>query len=197
MRQQRNEHNHALSTVTFGSRQERKIFPTHSAPNRMGNEMLTLQSSPTPGPGCYDNHVVGTIVYNLERRPESKKGYTFAARTAPRFLPSFQTVTPSPQQYQQDWSVSQMCCSEIKTPFNSTTPRFISQSARVSCNPGPGTYMLDGTGSKRVSWPMKFGSPDWARVPTLERKALRTELPRDMEFQKHRSRVAYLRLYYP
>lgn len=34
------------------------MFPSHSAPNRMGNELLTLHRSPTPGPGCYDNHVV-------------------------------------------------------------------------------------------------------------------------------------------
>ncbi|KAG7323230.1 hypothetical protein KOW79_012932 [Hemibagrus wyckioides] len=181
--------------VAFGSCQERKMFPTHGAPNRMGNEQLTLDSSPTPGPGCYDNHVVGTIVYNLKRRPESMKGYALAARTAPRFLPSFQTVTPSPQKYQPDWSVSQMC-SPGKSSSNSTEPRFMSQSASVSSNPGPGTYKLDGPRNQKVSWPMKFGSPDWSRVPMLQRKALHTELPCDKEFRKHRSRLAYLQLYY-
>lgn len=36
---------------------------------------------------------VDTIVYNLKRKPESKKGYALAARTSPRFLPSFQVET--------------------------------------------------------------------------------------------------------
>ncbi|XP_034167940.1 protein pitchfork isoform X2 [Pangasianodon hypophthalmus] len=150
------------TAVAFGSCQERKMIPTHGAPNRMGNELLTLQRSPTPGPGCYDSHV---------------------------------TVTPSPQKYQQDWSVSQMC-SPGKTSVNSTTPRFTSKSATVNSNPGPGAYVLDGPCNQRVSWPMKFGSPDWSQVPMLERRALRTELPCDKEFLKHRNRVAYLRLHY-
>ncbi|KAF5902088.1 protein pitchfork, partial [Clarias magur] len=47
----------SFTKVAFGSSQERKIFPTDSAPNRMGNEMVTFHSSPMPGPGCYDNHV--------------------------------------------------------------------------------------------------------------------------------------------
>ncbi|MCI4387594.1 hypothetical protein PGIGA_G00076030 [Pangasianodon gigas] len=183
------------TTVAFGSCQERKMIPTHGAPNRMGNELLTLQRSPTPGPGCYDSHAVGTIVHNLKTRPESKKGYALAARTSPRFRPSLQTVTPSPQKYQQDWSVSQMC-SPGKTSINSTTPRFMSKSDTVSSNPGPGAYVLDGPCNQRVSWPMKFGSPDWSQVPMLERRALRTELPCDKEFLKHRNRVAYLRLHY-
>lgn len=40
----------------------------------------------------------------------------------------------------------------------------------------PGAYMFDGPCNKRVSWPMKFGSPDWSQVPMLERRALRTEV---------------------
>ncbi|XP_060792731.1 ciliary microtubule-associated protein 3-like isoform X2 [Neoarius graeffei] len=159
----------------------------------MGIELRTLQSTPIPGPGCYDNHMVDTIVYNLDRRPESKKGYTLAARTSSRFIPPFQTVTPSPQKYQKDWSVSQTC-PPGKTSFNSTSSRFVSTA--VNSNPGPGTYVADGPHHRRVSWPMKFGSPDWSQVPMLERRALHTELPCDKEFKKHRNRVAYLRLYY-
>ncbi|KAM9445395.1 ciliary microtubule-associated protein 3-like [Clarias gariepinus] len=161
----------------------------------MGNEMVTFHSSPTPGPGCYDNHVVGTIVYNLKRRPESKKGYALAARTSPRFLPSFQTVTPSPQKYQQDWSVSSMCAPG-KTSLSSTEPRFVTKPVTVSTNPGPGAYTPNCPSNRRVSWPMKFGSPDWTQVPMLDRRALRTELPCDKDFKNHRNRVAYLHLYY-
>ncbi|KAL7859418.1 hypothetical protein SRHO_G00145650 [Serrasalmus rhombeus] len=164
----------AVTKVAFGSCEERKMFPAHCAPNRTGNEFQPLLGSPARGPGCYDNHVVGTILYNLQKRPESKKGYSLAARTAPRFLPSFQTVTPSPQKYQQDWSASRVC-PPGRTPFNSTTQRFTSKPATASFNPGPGSYAHDSPHDRKVAWPMKFGSPDWSRVPQLERRTLRTE----------------------
>ncbi|KAL6483384.1 hypothetical protein MHYP_G00082560 [Metynnis hypsauchen] len=187
--------NSQVTKVAFGSCEERKMFPAHCAPNRTGNEFQPLHGSPARGPGCYDNHVVGTILCNLQKRPESKKGYSLAARTAPRFLPSFQTVTPSPQKYQQDWSVSR-ACPPGRTPFNSTTQRFTSKPATASFNPGPGSYAHDSPHDRKVAWPMKFGSPDWSRVPQQERRALRTELPCDKEFLKQRNRVAYLRLFY-
>uniref|UniRef100_A0A8D0GX02 Ciliary microtubule associated protein 3 n=1 Tax=Sphenodon punctatus TaxID=8508 RepID=A0A8D0GX02_SPHPU len=60
----------------------------------------------------------------------------------------------------------------------------------------PGTYIADKLHHRHVTWPMKFGSPDWSMIPTLERRALRTELLTDLEFRKHRNRVAYLSLYY-
>lgn len=44
--------------VAFGSCQKRLMFPTHVAPDRMGNEMLARYSSKELGPGCYDNHTV-------------------------------------------------------------------------------------------------------------------------------------------
>jgi len=40
----------------------------------------------------------------------------------------------------------------------------------------PGAYAHNTILNKRVSWPMKFGSPDWSKVPLLERRALRTEV---------------------
>ncbi|XP_046726145.1 protein pitchfork isoform X3 [Silurus meridionalis] len=151
-----------VTTVAFGSCQDRKIFPVHRTPNRMGIEDLTLESLPTPGPGSYDNHV---------------------------------TVTPSPQEYQQDWSGSEKCAPG-RTAFNSTAQRFTSKSTTISSNPGPGTYSPGGPCNRKVSWPMKFGSPDWSSVPMQKKKGLRTELPCDKELRKHRNRVAYLRLYY-
>ncbi|XP_062872112.1 ciliary microtubule-associated protein 3-like [Trichomycterus rosablanca] len=182
--------------VAFGSCQERKMFPTHSAPNRMGNEQPGLHGSDELGPGSYHNQVhVDTIIYNLRKKPESKKGYSLAARTAPRFLPPLQTVTPSPQKYQQDWSASRACCPG-KTPFNSISQRFSSKSATVSCSPGPGFYDLETTFNQKVSWPMKFGSPDWSKVALPEKKALHTELHCDKEFLKQRNRVAYLSMFY-
>ncbi|XP_077074646.1 ciliary microtubule-associated protein 3-like [Siphateles boraxobius] len=188
----------AAPLVAFGSCQKRLMFPTHFAHNRMGNEMLALHGSTDSkeldlGPGCYDNHKVGTLIYDLQHRPESKRGYVLAARTAPRFLPQFKTATPSPQKYQEDWTQSKVRLPG-KTPFNSTTVR--SRPSNVDSSPGPGAYTHNTLPSKRVSWPMKFGSPDWSKVPLLERRALRTELLHDKEFRKQRNRVAYLSLFY-
>ncbi|XP_067301904.1 ciliary microtubule-associated protein 3 isoform X2 [Pseudorasbora parva] len=183
--------------VAFGSCQKRLIFPTHFPPNRMGNaEMLALHGSTDSkklGPGCYENHTVGTLIYDLQHRPESKRGYVLAARTEPRFLPPFKTDTPSPQKYQQDWTLSKVCPPR-KAPFNSTTVRL--RPSNADSSPGPGAYAYDTIQNKRVSWPMKFGSPDWSKVPLLERRALRTELLHDKEFRKQRNRVAYLRLFF-
>ncbi|XP_010873600.2 protein pitchfork isoform X2 [Esox lucius] len=183
-----------LRSVGFGSCQERKMFPTHCAPNRMGNE-FSRQGDPHRGPGCYDNHVIGTIMHDVQMRPLSKKGYTLAARTASRFLPSVQAIAPPPQKYQQDrrWpQVYPLCI----TPFNSTTQRFRTRSLTADSNPGPGTYAHDTTVNRKVSWPMRFGSPDWSRLPQQERKALRTQLLCDKKLAKQRTRVAYLQLFY-
>ncbi|KAJ8016965.1 hypothetical protein DPEC_G00012870 [Dallia pectoralis] len=183
-----------LRSVAFGSCQERKMFPTHCAPNRMGNDFLR-QGDPHRGPGCYENHVIGTIMHDVQTRPQSKKGYTLAARTASRFPPSAQTITTSPQKYQQDRRWPQVH-PVSRTPFSSTTQRFRARSLTADSNPGPGTYAHDTTVNRKVSWPMRFGSPDWCRLPQLERKALRTELPCDKEFAKQRTRLAYLQLFY-
>ncbi|KAF4096510.1 hypothetical protein G5714_022479 [Onychostoma macrolepis] len=183
----------AAPRVAFGSCQKRMMFPTHFAPDRMGNEMLALYSSKDLGPGCYDNHTVASLTYGLQHRPESKRGYVLGARTAPRFLPPVKTATPSPQKYQPDWTRSEVC-PPGNAPFNSTTARF--RHSNTDSSPGPGAYVHDTGQSKVVSWPMKFGSPDWSNVPSLERRALRTELYHDKEFRKQRNRVAYLSLFY-
>ncbi|XP_065141493.1 ciliary microtubule-associated protein 3 isoform X2 [Paramisgurnus dabryanus] len=162
--------NYQAPRVAFGSCQKRLMFPTHFAHDRMGNEMLALRGSTELGPGCYDNHDVGTLVYDLQHKPESKRGYALAARTAPRFLPPVKMGTPSPQKYQQDWAQPTVC--------------------------SPGAYAHDTIQSRKVCWPMKFGAQDWSRVPLLGRKALRTELPSDRDFRTQRNRIAYLRLYY-
>uniref|UniRef100_UPI003AAD6ABE ciliary microtubule-associated protein 3 n=1 Tax=Centroberyx gerrardi TaxID=166262 RepID=UPI003AAD6ABE len=183
-----------LQRAVFGSCQERKLFPIHYAPNRLGNEM-SRQEAPHRGPGCYDNHEFGTIVYDLQKKPESKKGYVLSARTAARFLPCSKTETPSPQKYQQDQSWSRVF-PPGKTPFSSTTLRFQSQSSTAEDGPGPGTYAPDAVRSRKVSWPMCFGAPDWSSLPQLEKRSLRVKLNCEKEFLKQRSRVAYLSLYY-
>ncbi|KAG7237918.1 hypothetical protein INR49_031711 [Caranx melampygus] len=185
--------------VSFGSSQERKLFPVHYAPDRLGNQMAR-QEDPNLGPGSYDNHEktcsqFGTIVDELQRKPQSKKGYGLTARTAARFPPCCKTVTPSPQQYQQDQSKSRVP-PPGKSPFSSATERFKPTSCTADDSPGPGTYAHDTQTNRKVSWPMCFGRPDWSRLPPLENKSLRVKLHSDEEFLRQRSRVAYLSLYY-
>ncbi|CAL8368256.1 unnamed protein product [Lota lota] len=179
--------------VVFGTSQDRKLFPTHFAPNRLGNQMFR-QEAPHRGPGCYDNHEFHSMMYDIQKRPMSKKGYVLSARTAVRFMESNRTVTPSPQKYQQDQSWSRIL-PPGKTPFNSSTVRVTTKSDATSM-PGPGTYSHEAAIGRRVVWPMSFGSPNWVKFPQLEKKTLRAELQCDKEFKKQRARVAYLSLYF-
>uniref|UniRef100_A0A8C1SDH0 Uncharacterized protein n=1 Tax=Cyprinus carpio TaxID=7962 RepID=A0A8C1SDH0_CYPCA len=134
--------------VAFGCCQIRLMFPTHFAPDRMGNEMIVLYGSKELGPRCYNNHTVGTLTYELQHRPESKRGFFLKQSTS----------------------------KAIKRNMGSKM---------LFCN---WAYVHDIVQSKKVSWPTKFGSPDWSKVPSLARKAL--------EFRKQKNRVAYLSLFY-
>ncbi|XP_037539712.1 protein pitchfork-like [Nematolebias whitei] len=170
--------------VIFSSSQEMRLFP------QPGNH----ENAPHLGPGCYDNHKIGTIIYELEKKPESRRGYGLSARTAARFPPCTQAVTPSPQQYQQDHSKSRVT-PPGKTPFSSSTQRFRSPRHTAATTPGPGTYDHDVETNKKVSWPMRFGSPDWSRLAQLE-KSVQVKLTSDKQRVKQRSRLAYLSLYF-
>ncbi|XP_041801650.1 protein pitchfork-like [Chelmon rostratus] len=183
-----------VQRLFFGSSQERKLFPLHYPPDRLGNQ-LRREEAPHLGPGCYDNHKLGTIVYGLETTPRSKRGYGLSARTAARFPACSKMETPSPQQYHQDQSLSRVP-PPAKAPFNSTTLRFRRPPCTSEDSPGPGTYAHDAATNRKVSWPMCFGRPDWSRLPQVEKKALRGKLDSEKEFLKHRSRVAYISLYY-
>ncbi|XP_054465312.1 protein pitchfork-like [Anoplopoma fimbria] len=180
--------------VHFGSSQERKLFPYHFAPDRLGNQM-SREVAPDVGPGCYDNHEFGTIIYDLQKKPESRKGYGLSARTAARFPACSKIVTPSPLQYQRDQSRSRVP-PPSKTPFDSSTQRFRSVPCTVEQSPGPGTYAHDAVTNRKVSWPMCFGSPDLSGLPQMKKKSLRVKLNSEKEFLKHRNRVAYMSLYY-
>uniref|UniRef100_A0A3B5MAS6 Uncharacterized protein n=1 Tax=Xiphophorus couchianus TaxID=32473 RepID=A0A3B5MAS6_9TELE len=76
--------------VRFGSSQDRRIYPRYFPLDRLGNQLKREEARKPPhlGPGCYSNDEFGSIVYNLETRPESYKGYTLSARTDIRFPPS-------------------------------------------------------------------------------------------------------------
>ncbi|CAK6971889.1 protein pitchfork-like [Scomber scombrus] len=178
----------------FGSALERRLIPLHYPPNRLGNQ-VARQNAPDVGPGRYDNHEYGTILYNIQKTPESKRGYGLNARTAVRFPPCGKTVTPSPQHYQQDQSWSRVP-PPSKTPFNSNTQRFKHKSRTVEDSPGPGSYAHDAVTNRKVSWPMCFGGPDWSRLPQMEKSSQGVKMNNDKDFQKKRSRLAYLSLYY-
>ncbi|XP_018432297.1 PREDICTED: protein pitchfork [Nanorana parkeri] len=185
----------ALKKVYFGSTQDRKPFPSHWAPDRLGNELPPIRGKPNCGPGCYNYEEVTSMVHLQNRIPMSKKGYTLGARTAQRFTPNVKMETPSPSQYQAFWS-KERTYSASYAPFNFNAARIPEKMTDISLNPSPGTYEHNIERGRKVSWPGRFGSPDWSSVPSLQKRTLRSELPTDKEFRKNRNRLAYLSLYY-
>ncbi|XP_075898098.1 ciliary microtubule-associated protein 3 [Nelusetta ayraudi] len=177
------------AVVVFGTSQDRRLFPLYFAPDRLGNEMFR-RVAPDLGPGSYDSHKLGTMLYDLTKTPRSKRGYY--ARTAARFPPCSKTVTPSPQQYQQDHSQTRIP-PPSKTPFNSTSRRFRTTSSGAEDNPGPGTYTRHTVTNRKVSWQMCFGRP---LLPPLEEQKPALMSNGETELRKHRRRLAYLSLYY-
>ncbi|NXI54594.1 PIFO protein, partial [Chloroceryle aenea] len=182
----------------FGSCQERKIFPLHHAPDRLGIQLTTIRGDPSLGPGCYPSEERSSLRYSLEKKPLSKKGYVIGARTAQRFAPEPRTVTPGPGRYQSFWSKERKC-QPAYAPFSVKAPRFPDKPSDKELFPGPGAYEAHKQLHKKVTWPMKFGSPDWSSVPMPAQRMLKMEIQKltiDREFRKHQARVAYLSLYY-
>ncbi|NXI70336.1 PIFO protein, partial [Anseranas semipalmata] len=184
----------AQKRISFGSCQERKTFPLHHAPDRLGIQLVAIKGNPFLGPGCYQSQEASSLSYSLEKKPLSKKGYVIGARTAQRFIPEPQTVTPGPGMYQSFWNKERKC-QPAYAPFSTKTPRFPDKPSNKELFPGPGTYDTDKKLHKKITWPMKFGSPDWSLVPIPAKRMLKTELIVDKEFRKHWNRVAYLSLY--
>ncbi|XP_006025094.1 protein pitchfork isoform X2 [Alligator sinensis] len=180
---------------SFGSCQDRNIFPLHYARDRLGNHLVPIRGEPWRGPGCYKSDEKNTMVYSLTRKPESNKGYVIGARTSLRFAPDSKSKHPDPGAYQSSWSKPRKF-QPAYAPFSIKTPRFPKKILDRELFPGPGTYEADKQPHKKITWPMKFGSPDWSLVPVPEQRTLRTEFITDKEFRKHRNRLAYLSLYY-
>ncbi|XP_072610433.1 ciliary microtubule-associated protein 3-like [Vulpes vulpes] len=95
----------------------------------------------------------------------------------------YQVANPQEQIHKQNFA-----------PFNALLPRF--RTSKDSSYPGPGTYNPEMKPPPKITWPMKFGSPDWAQVPCLQKRTLKAELSTDKDFRKHRNRVTYLSLFY-
>ncbi|KAF5911003.1 hypothetical protein HPG69_000968 [Diceros bicornis minor] len=206
----------SLVNNSFGTCQQRRIFPHFHPPNSLGNKFLPLRGAPHRGPGCYMAEDTYGLAYNLSKIPTSKKGYTLGARTAVRFKPINKDMTPHPGRY-QTVNPREQKHKQNFAPFNALLPRFRTYS-KDTYDPGPGTYNLEIKPPKKITWPMKFGSPDWAQIPCLQKRTLKTEpgrpeakgshenvdlhnilslqLSTDKDFRKHRNRVAYLSLFY-
>ncbi|XP_077190707.1 ciliary microtubule-associated protein 3 isoform X2 [Paroedura picta] len=180
---------------SFGTCQERKIFPHFHAPDRLGNEYVPITGDPIRGPGAYDHAERNNIVYHLVHRPESIKGYTMGARTTPRFAASNKYGTPDPTVYQSILAKDQRIQPKYAA-FSSKLPRFSQKILDAELFPGPGTYEPYKMPHRHVTWPAKFGSPDWSLVPAPAKRTLKTELITDREFRKQRNLLAYLSLYY-
>ncbi|XP_026532661.1 protein pitchfork isoform X1 [Notechis scutatus] len=179
----------------FGTTQEKKIFPFHHAPDRLGNEFAPIIGDPDRGPGTYNHAERNNLIYNLAQRPQSTKGYSMGARTTPRFVIINKHVTPAPTSYQSIW-IKEHKHKTVHFPFLSNVPRFLEQVQDRELFPGPGTYNPYKLPHRHVSWPGKFGSPDWSLVPMPQRRTFRAELLSDKEFKKYRNLVAYLSIYY-
>ncbi|XP_051495286.1 protein pitchfork [Apus apus] len=184
--------------ISFGSCQERKIFPFHHPSDRLGIQLVAIRGNPLLGPGCYLSEKRGSLKYSLESKPLSKKGYVIGARTAQRSTLQPQTGSPGPATYQSFWTKERKC-QPAYAPFSCKTPRFPDKPSDKEFSPGPGTYKAEKKLPKKVTWPMKFGSPDWSLVPTPAKRMVKMEVQKmtmDRDFIKHRNRLAYLSLYY-
>ncbi|XP_042317391.1 protein pitchfork [Sceloporus undulatus] len=180
---------------SFGSCQEKKIFPCFHAADRLGNEYVPIKGDPDRGPGAYNHAERNTLLYHLVNKPESTKGYTMGARTAPRFGLIKKPVVPDPAEYQAAW-IKQHKHRPAFAPFSSHSPRFSDKLLDKDFFPGPGTYDPNKIPHRHVTWPGRFGSPDWDLVPMPEKRTFKAELLTDKEFKKHRNLVAYLSIYY-
>ncbi|XP_072336029.1 ciliary microtubule-associated protein 3 isoform X2 [Scyliorhinus torazame] len=100
---------------------DRKLFPLHWAPDRLGNEFPPIRGTPNCGPGRYDTYLKDSLTDNLEKKPESKIGYALGARTAIRFMPQL-SESPGPAVYQRTFGKDQIF-KPSSAPFGSTTPR--------------------------------------------------------------------------
>ncbi|XP_029429763.1 protein pitchfork-like isoform X2 [Rhinatrema bivittatum] len=179
-----------LRQLSFGTTQERRQFPYYCAPDRLGTELVPIRGPPHIGPATYEVDKVTGIMYYLNAKPQSKKGYTLGARAAQRFPPSWKDVPPPSL-----W-IKERIFTPNFAPFSANAERFETRISDSMLFPGPGSYSCEVHQNRKVSWPMKFGAPDWSLVPSLAKRTLKSELLTDKEFRKKRSRIAYLSLYY-
>ncbi|XP_057242913.1 protein pitchfork [Malurus melanocephalus] len=188
----------AQKRISFGTTQERKMFPYHYAPDRLGIEMPAVGRNPLLGPGCYLGPETNILQSSISTKPMSTRGYAMGARTGPRFQKKARMVGPGPATY-EPFPRDPRSYQPARVPFFSSTPRFSTRPTQNEFFPGPGTYNIDQPLNKKVTWPMKFGAPDWAAVPPPPQRMVKMEVQKltmDKNFRKNQGRQAYLKMYY-
>lgn len=148
--------NDARRAVAFGTTLDRELLPLKIPANRFGNE-LALRGAPNRGPGCYYNAEGTGFIYELERRPVCRRGYSVGARTAPRFPKPAHLDVPGPSTYQEIIS-KPVHYDEAFKAFNVGATRFppINQDHG---HPGPGAYEFDAIRDRKVKYHGSFGGP--------------------------------------
>ncbi|XP_068029307.1 ciliary microtubule-associated protein 3 [Anomalospiza imberbis] len=183
--------------ISFGTTQERKMFPHYFAPDRLGIEVIGVRGSPFLGPGSYLGPE-NILKSSTSTRPMSTRGYVLGARTAPRFQQKAQAVSPGPAAY-GPFPAERGRGRPAPVPFSSSSPRFPSRLLDKDLYPGPGTYDTQEPGTRKVAWPMKFGAPDWDAVPKAAPRMMKMQVQKmtlDKKFQKNQGREAYLKVYH-
>ncbi|XP_054190427.1 ciliary microtubule-associated protein 3 isoform X4 [Homo sapiens] len=134
-------------------------------------------------PHFHPPNLIGNKFVPLRGSPHRGPGCYFSDEMTPH-AGRYQKVSPQQEKNKQNFA-----------PFNVLVPRFKNY-PKDTYYPSPGAYNPEKKPPPKIAWPMKFGSPDWAQVPCLQKRTLKAELSTDKDFRKHRNRVAYLSLYY-
>uniref|UniRef100_A0A8C3YBL5 Protein pitchfork n=1 Tax=Catagonus wagneri TaxID=51154 RepID=A0A8C3YBL5_9CETA len=163
-----------LVNYSFGTCQQRKLFPHFYPPSLLGNKFVPLRGAPHRGPGCYITEDV-SIHFPLGGVLEGKP-YGICDLQSPNmdttlYPGMYQKVSPQEQTHKRNFA-----------PFNSLSPRFKTDS-KDAYYPGPGTYNPEVKTSQKIIWPMKFGPPDWAQIPCLQKRTLKAEVIR-LDFKR-------------
>ncbi|XP_058675215.1 protein pitchfork [Ammospiza nelsoni] len=186
--------------ISFGTTQDRKMFPSSFAPDRLGIEVLGVRGSPLLGPGSYLGPENNVLQSSWSTRPMSALGYVMGARTAPRFQQRARTVTPGPAAYGPFPAEPRPARpGPAPVPFSSSSPRFPTRLRDRDRYPGPGSYDIREPQTKKVSWPSRFGAPNGAALPQPVQRMVKMQVQKmtvDKNFQKNQGREAYLKLHH-
>eukprot|EP00794_Sanderia_malayensis_P000258 gene258-879_t len=147
------------SKVSFGTTLDRDLLPLKPPHTRAGNE-LGLRGEPNLAPGAYDNHQVSSFVYELDRRPVCKKGYSLGSRTAPKFPKESNASFPGPPAYQPIISKHREFSPAYK-PFQNGATRL--PPVKQHATPGPGSYEQHAAAKRQMQFHGSFGGPQTLR----------------------------------
>uniref|UniRef100_A0A2K5EVA2 Ciliary microtubule associated protein 3 n=1 Tax=Aotus nancymaae TaxID=37293 RepID=A0A2K5EVA2_AOTNA len=128
-------------------------------------------------PHFHPPNVIGNKFVPLRGSPHRGPGCYLPDEMTPH-AGIYQQVSPQQEKHKQNFA-----------PFNVLVPRFKNYSKDTY-------YPRYKKPPPKISRPMRFGSPDWAQIPCLQKRTLKAELSTDKDFRKHWNRVAYLSLYY-